>query len=322
VELAMPLDAGLSDFEPGPAEGPTPPRVPDVYSGADLGAALKAIREHKGLDLEALSETTRVRRVYLAALEAMQLDKLPSRPFVIGYIRAYAQALGIDADAAVGRFKAEEPVLDEALPEPVGVQDTRDPRLMAVVAGVIIIVAAIVAWNVAQRILSEQAPPPPTASGAASVKALAQTNAGPVSLGAPLPAPVESTTPPPYETPGLSKALNADGQPLEPGEVDETAAQPALAQSFTPQGAVYGAPSSQAGAIIIQALKPATLIIRSADGAVYFARPLAAGEAYRAPPIGALVVDVSEPSSFQVFIGGQSKGLLPGPTTPLSKIAG
>ena len=318
----MPLDAGLSDLQSEPEDGSGPPRAPDIYFGADLGQALKAIREHRGLAIEALAETTRVRKVYLTALEAMQLDKLPSRPFVIGYIRAYAQALGVDADAAVGRFKAEEPVLDEALPEPVGVQDTRDPRLVAVVAGVVIIVAAIIAWNVANRILSEQAPPSPTASTSSAVKALAQTNSGPVSLGAPLPAPVESTTPPPYETPGLAKALNADGTALAPGEADDAAPGPILAQSFTPQGAIYGAPASQPGAIIIQALKPATLIIRGADGSVYFARPLAAGEAYRAPPIGTLTVDVSEPGSFQVFIAGQSRGLLPGPTTQLAKIAG
>src|SRR5438270_13584396 len=212
----MPLDSGgLSDLQgdAGPAGDPPRAHAPNIHSGADVGEALRAMREHRGLTLESLAETTRVRASYLAPIEALQLDKLPSRPFVVGYIRAYAQALGVNADEAVQRFKAEEPVLDEALPEPVGVGDDRDPRLAAIIAAGVLIIVAIVAWNVVQRIMTETAPAPPTASDTAAAKALANTTAGPVALGAPLPAPVESTTPPPYPTPGLDKADNAAGQP-------------------------------------------------------------------------------------------------------------
>ena len=79
--------------------------IPPVQSGADIGQALKAMRERKKLSLEEVADITRVRRAYLADIEAMRLDKLPSRPFTIGYIRAYAEALGLDGEAAVERFK-------------------------------------------------------------------------------------------------------------------------------------------------------------------------------------------------------------------------
>jgi hypothetical protein len=157
-----------------------------------------------------------VRRAYLQAIEEMQLEKLPSRPFTIGYIRAYAEALGVDAEAAVERFKAEEPVLDEPLRAPVGVNNDRDPRLMAIVLAGVVILAAIVLWNVAQRAMSESAPPSPTAPAKAAAKALDAQKAGPVALGAPLPAPVESTTPAPYETPGLAEAGEDRRQPQRP----------------------------------------------------------------------------------------------------------
>ena len=296
------------------------PLGPTIHYGSHVGEALRAIREFRRLPLEGLAESTRVRASYLTAIEEMRLDKLPSRPFVIGYIRAYAQALDADPDQAVERFKAEEPVLDEPLAAPVGVQDERDPRLAAIVAAGVVIIVAIVAWNVVQRIMTETAPSTPVASEGASAKALANTTAGPVSLGAPLPPPVESTTPPPYETPGLSKAVNAEGQPLAPqAPPPPTLAEMNLSQTFKPGGQVYGAPS---GPVILQALKPAFLVVRGGDGSIYFARQLAQGEAFRTPAIGGLTVDVAEPEAFQVFVANQSHGLLPKPLTDVSSLLG
>ncbi|HSV03709.1 MAG TPA: helix-turn-helix domain-containing protein [Phenylobacterium sp.] len=330
----MALDTGgLSDLPlqaAEPAVGVTAAaRAPDLHSGADIGEALRLIREHLGLSIEDLAERTRVRASFLAALEQMRLETLPSRPFVIGYIRAYAQTLGLDPDVAAERFKAEEPVLDEPLAAPLGMGDERDPRVGIFVAGACVLVAAIIAWNVVQRIMSETAPPTPTASATVAEKALAEVKAGPVTLGAPLPAPVESTTPPPYLTPGIEKAKKADGTPLDPAAAAAAAAgsatasaDPNLPAAFTPQGALFGAPKGQPAAAILQALRPALLVIHGADGSVYFARQLTPGEAYRVPQLGGLSVDVSEPGAFQVFVGGQSKGVLPAPLTPVAKLLG
>jgi transcriptional regulator with XRE-family HTH domain len=322
----MPLDTGgMSEVNGAAMAAGDPTRIdsyqPSIHAGGDVGQALRAIREFKRLSVDEVAERTRVRPSYVTAIEAMQLDKLPSRPFVVGYIRAIAQALGVDPDAAADRFKAEEPVLDEALPEPVGVGDDRDPRLAAIIAAAFVIIAAIVAWNVVQRIMTETAPAPPTAPEMAAQKALANTTAGPVALGAPLPAPVESTTPPPYITPGLDKAVNAEGQPLVPPSATPPAPEPELnlPATFTPHGQVYGAPH---GPIILQALKSAFLVVRGADGTIYFARQLGEGEAYRAPAIGGLTIDVSEPDGFQVFVSGQSKGVLPKPLTDVSMLMG
>jgi len=301
--------------------------APSLQAGSDIGQALKAVREFRKLSLEAVADTTRVRRAYLQAIEEMQLDKLPSRPFTIGYIRAYAEALGVDAEAAVERFKSEEPVLDEPLRAPVGVDNDRDPRLMAIVLGGIVIIAAIVLWNVAQRAMTESAPPSPTAPEKAAAKALDAQKAGPVALGAPLPAPVESTTPAPYETPGLAEA-GEDGvnhsAPAAIGAKPEGTVPvdvATLPATFAAKGKVYGAAPSQPSIITLQALKSASLIVRGADGSVYFARQLAIGEAYRAPQLAGLSVETSEPDSVQVFVAGRSKGVLPAAKAALGALA-
>ena len=328
----MPLDTGgIADLQldadqsrgPGAAET----YVPTLESGVSIGQALKAIREHRSLSLADVAGVTRVRHSYLADIEAMRLEKLPSRPFTIGYIRAYAQALGLDAEAAVERFRSEEPELDDSLRGPLGVDQDGDPRMVAIVAGVIVILAAIILWNVAQRAMSANAPPSPTAPAKAAARALEDQKAGPVSLGAPLPAPVESTTPPPYETPGLAEAgpdgVNHSAPATLGVKADgEAAVDPAsLSPVFVPNGRIFGAAAGQPSGVTLQALKSASLIVRGADGSIYFARQFAAGEAYRAPQLAGLTADVSEPDSFQVFVRGQSRGVLPAAQASLGKLA-
>lgn len=302
--------------------------APSLQSGADIGQALRALRESRRLSLEQVAEITRVRRVYLADIEEMRLDRLPSRPFTVGYIRAYAEALGQDPDAAAERFKSEEPVLDEPLHNPVGVTEAGDPRVTAIVGAVVVILVAIILWNIAQRSMLANAPPSPTAPAQAAAKALAQASPQTITLGAPLPAPVESTTPPPYETPGMP-IINPDGtvtKPTLPAKSGLTPEAPTIDPAtlppvFVATGQIYGAPKDQPSTVTLQALKPASLIIRGQDGQIYFARQFSAGDAFRVPQTGGLAADVSQPASFQVFVGGRSKGVLPAPQVSLSKLA-
>ena len=320
----MPLDTGgVSELNLGPGAP-----APGLQSGADVGQALRAVREHQGRSLDELAEATRVRASYLSAIEDMRLELLPSRPFTIGYIRAYAQALGLDPEAAVERFRIDEPVLDEPLRAPLGVQAERDPRLNALVAGGCIIVAAIFLWNIGRRAMMEDAPPPPAASEIAAEKLLAAAKTAPIVLGAPLPAPVESTTPPPFETPGLAEAVMVDGRLTlqgKPKPLDQVSDPPALAQlpaTFMPKGAIYGAKQGEGSTVTVQALKSASLIVRGADGSLYFARQLAAGEAFRAPDLAGLTFNVTDPNAFQVFVGRQSRGVLPASQASVSGLAG
>ena len=317
-------DAPAAAAPPLHDDGPVDP----LYAHETLGEALKAVRHDRGLSVQDVAEKTRVRRAYLEAIEEMRLDALPSRPFTIGYIRAYATALGLDPDLATERFKTEEPVLDEPLRAPVGVLDDRDPRVAAFMVAALVIVAAIVLWNVAQRAMTANAPPSALAPQAQVDKALSNLKSGPMRLGSPLPAPVESTTPPPYETPGLAEAMGlktADpNAPPRPKMASEAPAiDPAtLPPYFVVKGKVYdGGNPQQNSAVTIQALKSASLIVRGADGSVYFARQLSAGDAYRVPSLAGLTLDVSEPRDFQVFVSGATKGVLPSAQVLASKLS-
>lgn len=304
----MPLQSGgevISQDAPRDATASSEPVT--LAFGPHVGAALRAAREQSGLSLIQVAEQTRIRRAYLAAIEDLRLDELPSRPFTIGYVRAYALALGLDGEAAVARFKADEPLLDDTLRAPVGVNRGIDPRVLTIVIGGLLIIAAIIIWNIAQRSLSERSPQVASTLQAAPPPA-AET--GPVRLGAPLPAPVESTIPPAYETPGLAAAMAAKdgtGQLTPPAEPTN---RPPPPTTFVAQGPVYGA-AEGASPVIFQARKSTALIVRGLGGEAYFARQLAEGEAYRAPNIKGLTIEALEPGAVQIFVDGQSRGLVP-----------
>ena len=99
--------------------GPSSP-PPSLQAEASIGAALRRAREQLGLDLDLVEKLTRVRRSYLISLEDMRLDKLPSRTFTIGYIRAYAAVVGLDPEAAAARFRRDVPEEDDTLRPQIG----------------------------------------------------------------------------------------------------------------------------------------------------------------------------------------------------------
>ncbi len=72
----------------------------DVLSGNDL----KKIRDELGISLEEVAEMVKVRIVYLHAIENDQFEKAPSRIFLKGFLRAYAQCMGLDADVVASRY--------------------------------------------------------------------------------------------------------------------------------------------------------------------------------------------------------------------------
>jgi len=317
----MPVDAGVMTpgFDLSPGREAEAGRAGDpLQSGESLGAALRARREARGLDLDQVALATRVRRQYLAAIEAMRLDELPSRPFAVGYVRAYASALGLDPEQAALRFKLEAPERDQARTAPVGVDREGDPTFRLVVIFGVIVVSAIVIWNIAQHVMNRGASAHGTLPIAATrIVASSKPPSGPVSLGAPLPAPTESTTPEPYVTPGLA-ATAADGS-SSPAPIAASAAP--VGTPFEASGPVYGAPAASA-LVILRADKPTSVVVRGGDGSVYFARQLETGEAYGAPTLQGLTVEVSNPATISVFVAHALKGPLPAASVSLSSLTG
>jgi cytoskeletal protein RodZ len=75
----------------------------------NFGTFLRKQREARGLSLTQLSRATKIKESNLVALEAARLDQLPARVFVVGYVGAYARAVGADVGEALARLKLVSP---------------------------------------------------------------------------------------------------------------------------------------------------------------------------------------------------------------------
>lgn len=71
------------------------------------GEKLREARLKAGLTLDSAAARTRVRRDYLEALEDMEPRGLPARAYAIGYLRTYANFLGLEAEGLIDQFKRE-----------------------------------------------------------------------------------------------------------------------------------------------------------------------------------------------------------------------
>lgn len=77
----------------------------DDYDGA--GAHLAAVRETAGYSLDEAAAKTHIKERHLRAIEETDLENLPPRPYAIGFVKSYAEFLGLDAAAVVDRFKED-----------------------------------------------------------------------------------------------------------------------------------------------------------------------------------------------------------------------
>jgi cytoskeletal protein RodZ len=75
-----------------------------VISMEEIGRQLQETRERLGLTLEEIERTTRIRKVRLEALERGELDSMPSQAQARGFLRNYAEALGLNAQELLDRY--------------------------------------------------------------------------------------------------------------------------------------------------------------------------------------------------------------------------
>jgi transcriptional regulator with XRE-family HTH domain len=84
-------------------------------------AELRRIRMGKGLSLTEISRRTRIGVGYLRNIEEGSLTALPPGFYARAFVRAYAEAVGVDADVVLGTLADELPAAQAAsAPHPAG----------------------------------------------------------------------------------------------------------------------------------------------------------------------------------------------------------
>src|SRR5277367_3658808 len=72
-----------------------------------VGATLRAARLRLGQELPQVAAVLRIRAPFLQAIEEGHFEALPGVPYAIGFVRTYAEHLGLDGAEMVRRFKSE-----------------------------------------------------------------------------------------------------------------------------------------------------------------------------------------------------------------------
>lgn len=78
-----------------------------MENNESIGAVLKAHREQQQVDLETICRKTYIRQSYLEAIENGDYESIGDLVYVKGFIRNYAQAIGMNGDEAVRLFGLE-----------------------------------------------------------------------------------------------------------------------------------------------------------------------------------------------------------------------
>jgi flagellar biosynthesis protein FlhG len=103
--------SGMKHWEK-PSEVQIPPRVKKAPpSSVDIsvnageavyrGKTLRQIRERMGIDLEIIAQETKINLKTLKSIEDEALEKLPALVYLKGFLRGYAQSLGLDPQKVV-----------------------------------------------------------------------------------------------------------------------------------------------------------------------------------------------------------------------------
>lgn len=84
----------------------------------ELGEFLKKTREEKGISLKDIQDRTKIRSRYLEAIEKGEFQIVPGEVYLRGFLRSYAECIGLNGFEVVDEYKKLVAVSHEDEEEP------------------------------------------------------------------------------------------------------------------------------------------------------------------------------------------------------------
>ena len=273
-----------------------------------VGTEIREARESHGWSLEAVAAQLRIRQPYLEAIEAGRADDLPGSAYAVGFLRTYAAAVGLDADALAERFRqgATEVNRRTELAFPAPVPQRGMPAGAVVLLGAVVVVAAYAGWY---RISSDGHTPvqtvpevpehlaphaaPVMTAPSPQVASILPTTSPPSVLATPAPTAAPSAVAP--AAPGVSAQAVPPAQvatvPTLAPAPQGAAAPGAPTVAGTPVVAATGSPAAVPGAapvppgtrIVLASTAPSWIMVRQKGGKVLVNETLHPGETWPVP---------------------------------------
>jgi cytoskeleton protein RodZ len=140
----------------------------------EIGSSLRAARMRQELELSQAERDTRIRAKYLAALEDERFDVLPGPAYTKGFLRTYADYLGLDAQRFVDEYNTHFAPEEEPAPPPqLRIRCRRRLALAPSLLAVAVLAAgiAVLAWRLSSNGGHHATPPPSPAQTRTTTRA-------------------------------------------------------------------------------------------------------------------------------------------------------
>lgn len=134
---------------------------------SDFGARLRLTRESYGLTLDEVENMTKIRKLYIEALENEEFSLLPPQVYAVGFVKLYAGLLNLDSAALVKEFKQlAYPSTNEELEKKKPLKNRNDLNLSRwpwrnIVFAALFLLLAIWVGNIFVAYLGEKIANPP-----------------------------------------------------------------------------------------------------------------------------------------------------------------
>lgn len=260
-----------------------PEELTNAGDAPSVGALLAEARAAKGRDLEQIARETRVPLRHLMAIEADDHDALPALPYALGFVKAFARAVGLEPEAVGARFRAETRLAPH-VPTPSTLQPVDEARLPSRglawgAFGMLVII--LVGLGLYGAGVFDPAP-----------------EAGSVAVASPEPAPAAPPSAAPQAAPDVAapqaSAVKAPGAAAAPANAAPVAA-PAAASASIPT----------TGAVTLTARQDVWLrIYDRATGKRAFMGVLSAGQSWTAPAGQTLAMRTGRAGVIDVRVAG------------------
>ncbi len=277
-----------------------------------VGQDLRAARLRRGDDLATVSRALKIRKDHLEALEEDRLEALPGRTYAIGFVRSYADYLGLDGVQLVERFKAEIAGREDH-PQPVPFAATEDEHRLPhgwVVIGVILLGLVIFgAYRLA--ISADTMLTQPDMSGPAiPSKPVANVRKAPTKpFVAQKPSGIQASGTNSGASSAESSPVPSSPQNLSPATGQSAPAQvpPAAQVAALPPGQVYGE-QNRDSRVRLRVHQATKVLVEGNDGMIYINRVLKPGDSYLVPNRVGLTLTTPNGGAVEVQLDGQSLG--------------
>ena len=171
--------------------------MPDNHQ-RKFGDGLREAREQRGISLREIAASTKISKVALEALERDDVSSLPGGIFTRSFVRSYADAVGLDAEATLREFLNRFPIDGETDGTPTAVDPNvhdefkSQQRMARTVLGLLVVSVPLVAFLMFIGMGGEGLP---DAESDARIEAVSA--AGPATSPAPMTPPVAARREPP-----------------------------------------------------------------------------------------------------------------------------